>query len=85
VGRVRARPDHSCRGAAVMPSLVWNNFLVGLLCIVLLGLALGIYIYTDKQRPHDTAWHLAVAACIISTLISASMLLYDVSIWLYLH
>ena len=47
-------PDDISRGESVMPSLVWNNFSAGWLCLVLLSLALGIYIYSDKQRHHDT-------------------------------
>jgi len=32
-----------------MPSLVWNNFSAGWLCLVLLSLSLGIYIFTDNS------------------------------------
>jgi len=65
-----------------MPRLVWNNLLAGWLCLVLLNLALGIYILCDKQRPHDTAWRLAVTGCTFSTVIFICVLLYDISIWL---
>jgi len=68
-----------------MPSLVWNNSLAGWLCIVLLSLALGIYIYSNKQRPHDTIWRFTAAGCAVSAVVSIYMLLHDISIWLYLH
>lgn len=82
---LRSYPDDISRGEPVMTSLVWNNFLAGWLCFVLLSLALGIYISSDKQRPHDAAWRFTVAGCTISTIISIFMLLYDVSIWLYIY
>ena len=82
---VCARPDDSSRGEPVMPSLVWNNFSAAWLCLVLLSLALGIYISSDKQRPRDTAWRFTVAGCAISIVISIFMLLYDISIRLYIH
>ena len=68
-----------------MPSLVWNNLLAGWLCLALLSLALGIYIYSDKQRRDDRVWRVTVAGCAISIIISVFMLLYDISIWLYIH
>jgi len=78
-------PDDISRGESVMPSLVWNNFSAGWLCLVLLSLALGIYISSDKQRHHDTTWRFTVAGCAISFVISIFMLLYDISIWLYIR
>ena len=68
-----------------MPNLVWDNFSAGWVCFVLLSLALGIYIYSDNQRPHDLAWRYAVVGCAISIVISISMLLYDISIWISIH
>ena len=68
-----------------MPSLVWNNFSAGWLCLVLLSLALVTYMSSDKQRPHDTEWRFSVAGCAIAGVISIFMLLYDMSIWLYIH
>jgi len=68
-----------------MPSLVWDNFSAGWLCLVLLSLSLGVYIYTDKQRPHDTTSRFTVVGCAICFVISIIMLLYDISIWLYIH
>ena len=68
-----------------MPSLVWNNFSAGWLCILLLSLSLGIYIFSDKQRHHDNIWRFTVTGCVISFVISIIMLLYDISIWLYIH
>ena len=78
-------PDDSSRGEPVMPNLVWDNFLAGWLCLVLLSLALGIYIYSDKQRPHDIAWRYTVAGVAISAAISVFMLLYDISVWISIH
>jgi hypothetical protein len=68
-----------------MPALVWNNFLAVWICVVLMSLAVGAYVYFDKQRPHDTARRFILAGCVISIVISVFMLLYDISIWLYIH
>lgn len=68
-----------------MPSLVWNNFLALWLCLVLLALTIGIYIYSNKQRPNDTVWRFTVTGCAIAMLLAVFMLLYDMSIWLYVH
>jgi len=68
-----------------MPSLIWNNFAAQWLCLVLLSLAVGLYISSDKQRRHDTSWRFAVAGCGICIILSLFMLLYDISIWLYTH
>ena len=68
-----------------MTSLSWNNFSAGWLCLVLLSLSIVVYIYSDKQRNHDSTWRFTVAGCAISFLVSVFMLLYDISIWLYIH
>ncbi|MFL5284585.1 MAG: hypothetical protein ACJ8AW_27260 [Rhodopila sp.] len=67
-----------------MPTLVWNNFLAGWLCLVLLSLALGIFVMSSK-RPRDTTWRVAVAGCAVASIVSIVMLLYDTSIWLVIH
>jgi hypothetical protein len=68
-----------------MPGLVWNNFLAVWLCLVLMSAVLGAYVYFDGQRPRDTVRRVTLAGCVISIVISVFMLLYDVSIWLYIH
>jgi hypothetical protein len=63
----------------VMPSLVWNNFSAGWLGLVLVSVALGTYIYSGKQRHHDTIWRFTIAGYTISLVISIFMLLYDIT------
>ena len=68
-----------------MPGLVWNNFFAVWICLALISLAVAGSVYFDKQRARDTAWSATMAASIIAAVIAIFMLLYDISIWLYIH
>jgi hypothetical protein len=67
-----------------MPTLVWNNFLAGWLCLVLLSLALGTFVMSSG-RAHNTSWRIAIVACAAAGIVSVCMLLYDISVWLAIH
>jgi Kef-type K+ transport system membrane component KefB len=69
----------------MMPGLVWNNLFAVWICLALVSLAVAASLYFDTQRAHDTAWRATLAASVISVVISVFMLLYDISIWLYIH